>query len=239
MNKREFLKTGLLGAIGLASIPSFAGNKNSLFSRTKEFQLPDLPYAYDALEPYIDKETMMIHHTKHHAGYTAKFNAALHEAGLSPNSAIEILKEASKYNSAIVNNGGGYLNHKMFWKFMSPDGGGTANGNIAVLIDRDFGSFEKFKNEFGHAAKKLFGSGWAWLIIQDNTLKVVTTANQDNPFMDTLPKEQQGFPLLNIDVWEHAYYLKYQNRRAEYVDAFWNLVNWDKVNARLKRYDEN
>ena len=236
MNKREFLKTGLIGAIGLVSIPVHARNKNLFSSGMKEFQLPELPYAYDALEPYIDKETMVLHHDKHHAGYTAKFNSAIQKAGITPNSAVEILKEASKYDAEIINNGGGYLNHKMYWKFMSPEGGGDPTGDIATIIDRDFGSFEKFKERLGTAAKTHFGSGWAWLIIQDNTLKVTTTSNQDSPFMDTLPKDQQGFPLLNIDVWEHAYYLKYQNRRAEYVDAFWNVINWDKVNARLKKY---
>ncbi len=237
MNKREFLKTGLIGAIGFGSIPLHARNKNIFSTGEKEFHLPELPYAYDALEPFIDKETMMVHHNKHHAGYTAKFNAAIREAGLSPNSAVEIMKQASKYNAAVVNNGGGYLNHRMFWKYLSPDGGGPPSGEIAALIDRDFGSFENFREQFSASAKKQFGSGWGWLIIQNNTLKITTTSNQDCPFMDTLPKDQQGFPLLNIDVWEHAYYLKYQNRRAEYVDAFWNIVNWDRVNARLQKYD--
>ena len=237
MNKREFLKTGLIGTIGLAGIPSYA-RKKIFLSPAKEFKLPELPYKYDALEPYIDKETMMLHHQKHHAGYTAKFNAALQNAGLTPNTAIDILKEASKYNAGIINNGGGYLNHKMFWKFLSPDGGGIPDGDIAALIVRDFGSYDTFKEKFGQAAKTLFGSGWAWLIIQDNKLKITTTSNQDTPFMDTLPKDQQGFPLLNIDVWEHAYYLKYQNRRAEYVDAFWNIVNWERVNLRYKKYKE-
>jgi Fe-Mn family superoxide dismutase len=238
MNKREFLKKGLIGAIGFASVPLHARTRNLLSAGQKEFILPELPYAYDALEPYIDKETMMVHHKKHHAGYTAKFNAAIQKAGLTPKTAVEVIKQASKYNAAIVNNAGGYLNHKMYWKFMSPEGGGAPSGDIASIIDRDFGSFEKFKEQFGKAAKTHFGSGWAWLSIQDNKLKITTTSNQDNPFMDTLPINQQGFPLLNIDVWEHAYYLKYQNRRAEYVDAFWNVVNWNKVNMRLKRYGE-
>jgi len=230
------MKTGLMGVVGLVSVPGLARTKHLLSSETKEFQLPELPYAYDALEPYIDKETMILHHDKHHAGYTSKFNAALKEADLAPNSAVDIMKKASKYNSAILNNGGGYLNHKMFWKFMSPDGGGSPEGEIGSLINRDFGSFDKFREQFGQAAKTHFGSGWAWLIIQDNKLKVTTTANQDNPFMDTLPDNEQGFPLLNIDVWEHAYYLKYQNRRADYVDAFWNIINWKTVNKRLNKY---
>lgn len=235
MNKREFLKTGLIGAIGLTSI-SFRTNTGFLSVKRKEFQIPELPYSYEALEPYIDKQTMMLHHTKHHAGYAARFNEALKKEGLSPNSAVDILREASKYNSAIKNNGGGFLNHKMFWKFLSPNGGGKPVGNISSLIERDFGSFAEFKEVFGTAAKKHFGSGWAWLIIQDNKLKVTSTSNQDTPIMDSLPKNEQGFPLLNLDVWEHAYYLKYQSRRGEYVDAFWNIVNWERVNERLKKY---
>jgi Fe-Mn family superoxide dismutase len=236
MNKRDFLKTGFVGALGLISIPSLAKGRNLLFSKQKEFILPELPYAYDALEPYIDSETMMVHHDKHHAGYTAKLNAALKNyTGPPPANVKEILTNASQYNDAIVNNGGGFLNHKLYWKFMSPEGGGTPNGPVAKAIQRNFGSFDNFREEFNTAAVKLFGSGWAWLIIQDGKLKITTTANQDNPFMDTLPEDQRGFPLLNIDVWEHAYYLKYQNRRAEYVNAFWNVVNWEFVN---KRYDK-
>ena len=235
MNKRAFLKTGLIGSLGLMSIPAFGRTRTSLFSETKEFLLPDLPYAYDALEPYIDKETMELHHAKHHAAYTAKFNEALKAAGITADSARSILKDASKYNEAIVNNGGGYMNHKMFWKCLSPTGGGAPTDTVAHLIDRDFGSFESFRNEFSTAAKTLFGSGWAWLILQNGVLKIVTTANQDNPIMDKLPDEKKGSPLLCLDVWEHAYYLKYQNRRAEYVDTFWNIVNWSTVNNKLEK----
>ncbi len=223
----------MIGAIGLVTVPSLARRKNILLSGQKEFLLPELPYAYDALEPYIDKETMMVHHSKHHAGYTAKFNAALRALPITPNTVREILANASNYSAAIVNNGGGYLNHKMYWKFMSPKGGGDPSGPVADAIKRDFGSFENFKEQFSAAAKTHFGSGWAWLIWQKGNLKITTTSNQDNPFMDTLPEDQRGFPLLNIDVWEHAYYLKYQNRRGDYVDAFWNIVNWEFVNKRL------
>ncbi len=235
MNKRDFLKTGIAGAIGLISVPALARSKNLFYSGKKEFLLPELPYAYDALEPYIDKETLMIHYSKHHAGYTAKFNAALKDLTTVPSTVREILSKASEYNAAIINNGGGYFNHKLYWKFMSPDGGGVPKGPVADAIQKDFGTFENFQEQFSTAAKKHFGSGWAWLIFQNGKLKVTITANQDNPFMDTLPEEQQGFPLLNIDVWEHAYYLKYQNRRAEYVNAFWNVVNWEFVNKRYAR----
>ncbi len=239
MNKREFLKTSLIGSLGLMSIPALGRNKINLFKIPKEFKLPELPYAYDALEPYIDKETMEIHYTKHHAGYTDKFNAALHEAGIDAENVRSILQEASKYNAAIVNNGGGFFNHRLYWKCLSPNGGGAPTGNAASLINRDFGSFEKFREEFSSAAKTLFGSGWTWLINQNGILKIVTTSNQDNPFMDTLPSEQQGFPVLCLDVWEHAYYLKYQNRRADYVEAFWNIVNWETVNNKLKKSTES
>ena len=238
MNKREFIKTGIVGSLGLMSMPAFGTNKFSILKGPKVFKQPVLPYAYDALEPYIDKETMEIHYTKHHASYTAKFNEALKEAGVKAENARSIFKEASKYNAAILNNGGGFYNHKLFWKCLSPDSGGTPSGKIADAINRDFDSFEKFKEEFSTAAKTLFGSGWTWLINQNGTLKVVSTVNQENPFMDILPPEKRGFPLLCLDVWEHAYYLKYQNRRAEYVDAFWNIVNWETVNKKLEKSAE-
>ena len=239
MNKREFLKTGLIGALGIASIPAFGKSRNRLFKVPKEFKLPKLPYAFNALEPYIDKETMEIHYSKHHAEYTEKFNAALRDAGIDAENARSILMKASKYNAAIVNNGGGFFNHRLFWKFLSPDGGGKPTGNIALLIDRDFGSFDKFRETFSQSAKKLVGSGWTWLINQNGNLKIVTTTNQDNPFMDTLPPEKRGFPLLCLDVWEHAYSLKYPNHRAHYIDAFWNVVNWKTVNNKLKKSIES
>ena len=234
MNKREFLKTGLIGALGIASIPAFGKSRNLLFKVPKEFKLPKLPYSYDALEPFFDKKTMEIHYSRHHAGYTEKFNAALNNAGIVAENARSILMEASKYDDAIVNNGGGFFNHRLFWKCLSPNGGGEPTGDIASLIDRDFGSFGKFREEFSVAAKSIFGSGWVWLINQNGTLKIITTANQYNPFMDILPPEKQGFPLLCLDVWEHAYYLKYQNRRADYIEAFWNIVNWETANNKLK-----
>jgi Fe-Mn family superoxide dismutase len=236
MDKRKFLKTSMAGLGGLISYPLYANRKSAHSikgSRSGEFKLPDLPYPYDALEPYIDTKTLTIHHSKHHAAYTAKFNAAVSEAGITGKNAREILKEVSKYPVSVRNNGGGYLNHKIYWKVMSPNGGGEPQGELLDSINRDFGTFDSFKNEFSDAAKKLFGSGWTWLIVSDGKLKVTSTPNQDNPIMDIA--EVRGFPILCIDVWEHAYYLKYQNRRAEYVDAFWNVINWDMVSEKFKK----
>jgi Fe-Mn family superoxide dismutase len=235
MNKRDFIKIGVTGTLGLLSAPLLAGKRGNLLSQTNEFQLPDLPYPYDALEPYIGKETMLIHHTKHHAAYTAKLNDALKAAGVSVAKARDLLVEASKYNSAILNNAGGYINHRMFWKCLSPSGGGIPTGKIATLIDRDFGSFEDFKTQFSNKATTLFGSGWTWLVSDNRKLKIVNTENQDNPLMDILPAEQRGFPLLCLDVWEHAYYLNYENRRPEYVSGFWNIVNWETPNNKLEK----
>ncbi len=197
------------------------------------FELPKLDYSYNALEPYIDAQTMEIHHTKHHGAYTTNLNNALSSIGNAPTSIEEILREISKYPIAIRNNGGGYYNHNLFWKVMKPNGGGLPTGDIADAINRYFGSFDKFKEIFSNAAATRFGSGWAWLIVKnDGTLAVTSTPNQDNPLMDIA--EEKGKPILGIDVWEHAYYLKYQNRRPEYIAAFWNVINWDEVNRLLK-----
>jgi Fe-Mn family superoxide dismutase len=236
MDKRSFIKTSITGIGGLVTYPLFARGRISYLgkgNKQKEFKLPELPYSYDDLEPYIDAKTMMVHHSRHHAAYTKKFNAAVKEAGITGKNAREILKEVSKYPVAVRNNGGGYLNHKLFWKFMSPKGGGKPEGELLDAIKRDFGTFEDFKKEFSTTAKQVFGSGWAWLIVSDGKLKVTTTPNQDNPIMDIA--EIKGFPVLCIDVWEHAYYLKYQNRRADYIDAFWNVVNWDMVSTKFKK----
>ena len=198
------------------------------------FQLPDLPYANDALAPHIDARTMEIHHDKHHAGYTSKLNAALEGSGHENDKIEDILKNVSKHGTAVRNNGGGFYNHSLFWKVMSPDGGGQPGErtNLAKAIDRDFGSFDKFKEEFSNAAKTQFGSGWAWLAVDENDKLFVTgTPNQDNPLMDVV--EQNGTPILGLDVWEHAYYLNYQNRRPDYVGAFFNVINWDEVNKRF------
>ncbi len=191
------------------------------------FELPSLPYAYDALEPHFDAQTMEIHHSKHHGGYVTKLNAAL-EGSAHANAAIEdIMKTAGAQGAGVRNNGGGHYNHSLFWSILSPNGGGAPSGDLAAAIDRDFGSLDKLKEEFNQAAATRFGSGWAWLIVADGKLHVTSTPNQDNPLMDVA--EVKGTPIMGLDVWEHAYYLKYQNRRPDYINAFWNVVNWDKV----------
>jgi superoxide dismutase, Fe-Mn family len=197
------------------------------------FTLPDLPYAYDALEPHIDAQTMEIHHTKHHQAYTDKLNAALEgHSELAAKSAEEIMADVGNVpetiRAAVRNNGGGYVNHTLFWTVMSPDGGGEVSGDVATAVDRAFGSFKDFKEQFSEAAATRFGSGWAWLIVDDGDLAIVSTANQDSPLTEGKT------PILGLDVWEHAYYLKYQNRRPEYVAAFWNIINWKEVERRFK-----
>jgi len=197
------------------------------------FELPDLPYDFDALEPYIDARTMEIHHDKHHAGYTRKLNAALEgHADQQGMSAEEILRSIDSVpesiRTAVRNNGGGYVNHALFWTIMSPDGGGEPSGDLASAIDGAFGSFQGFRGEFSDAASGRFGSGWAWLVVDGGgDLAVYSTANQDSPFM------QGHTPILGLDVWEHAYYLHYQNRRGDYVDNWWNVVDWDRVARNL------
>ncbi len=196
------------------------------------FELPKLNYGYDALEPYIDARTMEIHYTKHHGGYTTKLNDAVKGTSLEGKSIEEIFSNISKAPLAVRNNGGGYYNHKLFWTVMSPNGGGKPKGDLADAIDKNFGSFDAFKQKFSTAAATRFGSGWAWLIKKgDGSLDVVSTPNQDNTLMDVA--EVKGTPVLGLDVWEHAYYLKYQNKRPEYIDAFWNVVNWDEVSKRF------
>lgn len=198
------------------------------------FTLPDLPYAYDALEPHIDKTTMEIHHDKHHGGYVNKLNAAIAGTELENKSLEDILAEVSKHPAAVRNNAGGHWNHSFFWPELGPDGGGEPSGKLADAINETWGSFDKFKEEFGKAAAGRFGSGWAWLGVKnDGKLCICSTPNQDNPLMDVA--ECPCTPLLGIDVWEHAYYLKYQNRRPDYINAFWNLVRWDEVG---KRYEQ-
>ncbi|MEX0987294.1 MAG: superoxide dismutase [Bacteroidales bacterium] len=192
------------------------------------FKQKDLPYSFDALEPYIDKQTMELHFGKHHAGYTSKFNAALADEEVATKDIYEIFANVSMYSSNIRNNGGGYFNHALFWDFMSPDGGGLPEGELLAAIEEDFGSFKVFQELFSGAAASQFGSGWAWLIVdEEGSLKITSTANQDNPLMDVA--EVKGTPILNLDVWEHAYYLNYQNKRPEYIKNFWNVVNWKTV----------
>ena len=192
------------------------------------FELPKLPYAYDALEPHIDARTMEIHHTKHHNGYTTKLNAAIDGTDLDGKGIEDILSNLDMSNAAVRNNGGGFFNHSLFWEVMSPNGGGTPSGELASAIDEAFGSFDAFKEKFSAAAATQFGSGWAWLCVnKGGKLEVCSTPNQDNPIMPGVTCE--GQPILGLDVWEHAYYLNYQNKRPEYIDAFFNVINWDKV----------
>lgn len=198
------------------------------------FEQPKLPYAYDALKPNIDEETMKVHYGKHHAGYTKKLNNAVEGTDLDGKSIDDILKNLDMSKTAVRNNGGGFYNHNLFWEVMSPDGGGKPSGDLASAIDDAYGSFDKFKEEFSSAAAGQFGSGWAWLCVHNGgKVEICSTPNQDNPLMpDT---GCGGHPILGLDVWEHAYYLKYQNKRPEYIDAFFNVINWNKV---AEKYNE-
>jgi Fe-Mn family superoxide dismutase len=199
------------------------------------FQLPKLPYAYDALEPHIDARTMEIHHSKHHNGYTTNLNNAIAGTKLESHSILDILKNLDMSNMAVRNNGGGFYNHDLFWKVMSPNGGGEPTGELAAAINGEFGSFEGFKEAFSKAAATRFGSGWAWLCVhKGGKVKVCSTPNQDNPIMPETGCG--GFPILGLDVWEHAYYLNYQNRRPDYISEFFSIINWDEVS---KRFAEN
>ncbi|MBT4647877.1 superoxide dismutase [archaeon] len=199
-------------------------------------ELPKLKYEYNALEPHIDAKTMEIHHSKHHAGYTNKYNAAVQGTDLEGKEVEEVIKALNSVpvdkKTAIRNNGGGFVNHKLFWSVLSPNGGGEPTGELLEAINSAFGSFDEFKEKFSIAAKTRFGSGWAWLCVKsDGSLCVCSTANQDNPMMDIA--DCPGTPILGLDVWEHAYYLNYQNRRPDYVAAFWNIVNWEEVARRF------
>ena len=199
------------------------------------FKLPALPYAYNALEPHIDAKTMEIHHGKHHQGYTTKLNAAIEGTAAENQSIEEILQGLDMSSGAVRNNGGGYYNHCLFWEVLSPNGGGLPSDDLAQVIVKDFGSFEDFKSAFSNAAATQFGSGWAWLCVQSGgKLEVCATPNQDNPLMPEVGCG--GTPILGIDVWEHAYYLNYQNRRPDYITAFFNVINWDEV---AKRFETN
>jgi len=196
------------------------------------FELPTLPYAYDALEPNIDARTMEIHHGKHHAGYTNNLNGAVAGTPNEGKSIEAILADLDMNNKAVRNNGGGFYNHRLFWEVMSPNGGGMPSGELAAAIDEAFGGFDAFKEAFSTAAKTQFGSGWAWLCVhKGGKVDVCSTPNQDNPLMPGVACG--GTPILGLDVWEHAYYLNYQNRRPDYVNAFFNVINWDEVSARF------
>lgn len=196
------------------------------------FELKDLPYSFDALEPYIDAKTMEIHHDKHHGTYTSNLNAALQGTSLEGKSIEDVLKNISTQPVAVRNNGGGFYNHNFFWEIMAPGGANQPQGDLLKSIDAAFGSYQGFKDAFTKAALTRFGSGWAWLIKQGESLVISSTPNQDNPLMDVA--EVKGTPILGVDVWEHAYYLKYQNRRPDYVEAFFNVINWDEVTKRFK-----
>ena len=198
------------------------------------FKFNDLPYDFNALEPYIDARTMEIHYTKHHKAYYEKFMAAVEGTPLADMNIIDIFKDIENQSAAVRNNGGGYFNHDLFWNVMNSSGGGLPTGKLAEAIDKAFGSFDSFKETFNNAAATRFGSGWAWLCTDDaGKLEVCSTANQDNPLMKGIGCGNT--PILGLDVWEHAYYLKYQNRRPEYIDAFWNVVNWDQVTNNFEK----
>lgn len=198
------------------------------------FELPKLPYDFNALEPHIDAKTMEIHHGKHHNAYVTNLNNALAGTDAENLPVEEICRNISKYSVAVRNNGGGHYNHSLFWTILGPGKGGTPSGALADAINKAFGSFDEFKTQFAQAAATRFGSGWAWLCVKDDkSLAICSTANQDNPLMDI--SECKGTPVLGLDVWEHAYYLHYQNRRPDYIGAFWNVINWDEV---ARRYSE-
>ena len=245
MERRNFLKNLGLGIAGtLAGSEALALNENKLITSTMEtitlakeaiasLEFPALPYAYDALEPYIDAKTMEVHYDKHHRAYYNNYLAAVKGTAHEKTQIEKVFAEVSKTSDAIRNNGGGYYNHIIFWDNLAKGKSGPSK-ELAEALNKEFGSFDKFKELFGNAAKTRFGSGWAWLVLsKDRKLAIGSTANQDNPIMDV--PGVKGTPLLALDVWEHAYYLKYQNRRPEYVEAFWNVVNWDEVN---RRYNE-
>ncbi|MBN8857121.1 MAG: superoxide dismutase [Sphingobacteriales bacterium] len=197
------------------------------------FTLPALPYAYDALEPHIDTLTMQIHHDKHHQAYVDNLNKAIAGTPNENKSLEELVKAAGSISPAVRNNGGGHWNHTFFWESLSKNGGGAPSGKLADAINSAFGSFDEFKTKFNAAGATRFGSGWAWLIVKDGKLEITSTPNQDNPLMDVA--EAKGTPLLGVDVWEHAYYLKYQNKRPDYLAAIWNLIDWKKVGERFEK----
>lgn len=237
-SRRSFLQKSLLAGIGISVLGKNMLNaevKNDLVNFTGitgGYSLPELPYPYDSLEPHIDRMTMEIHHDKHHQAYVTNLNKALDTVKDLPVPLEEIMKSVSKFPAAIRNNAGGHYNHSLFWTLMrpayAPNASSVATGKLADAINTKFGSFEKFKEQFSTAGKDRFGSGWAWLIVgADKNLAICSTPNQDNPLMDLA--ETKGTPILCLDVWEHAYYLKYQNKRADYMNAFWNVVNWEKA----------
>lgn len=237
MERRKFLNA--LGIISVAPlINNYAAvniftktNKNERSISMSKFELAPLPYEYDALEPFIDKATMEIHHGKHHNAYVTNLNNAIAGTEYEGKTLEEILANVSKISPAVRNNGGGHYNHNLFWNLMKKGGGGTPSGELADTINSTFGSFDEFKKLFATAGVTRFGSGWAWLVVSNGKLVVSSSPNQDNPLMDVA--EVKGTPILCLDVWEHAYYLKYQNRRPDYIENWWNVVNWDEVAKRF------
>jgi len=202
-------------------------------TKVKDLKFPELPYSYNALEPHFDAMTMEIHYTKHHKAYYDRLLAAVKDTELADMSFGDLLKNISKYPAGVRNNGGGHYNHSLFWKILSTNGGGAPTGDLAAAIDKHFGSFDAMKQKFNDAAATRFGSGWAWLSVKpDKSLAICSSPNQDNPLMDVA--DCRGLPILGLDVWEHAYYLKYQNKRPDYINAFWNLVNWQEVSKNYK-----
>ncbi len=235
-NRRDFIKKGaLLTALGLVATKFSPAETEQAINNLPagEYTLPDLGFKFDALEPYIDAQTMQIHHDRHHKAYVDNLNKAFASlANEKEFPALEaLMAKISTYPASIRNNGGGHYNHTLFWQLIKPGGGQTPTGKIAEAINSSFGNIETFKKQFTDAALTRFGSGWAWLIKQNDKLVIGSTPNQDNPLMDV--SDLKGIPLLAIDVWEHAYYLKYQNKRADYVSAWWNVINWDEVSKRL------
>jgi superoxide dismutase, Fe-Mn family len=238
MTRRQAIKTTALASAALATLPAAIAQTNSSMPTAPSgaFTLPPLPYAYDALEPHIDAETMHIHHDKHHAAYVANLNKAVANLPQTISFSVEILlKELpslpENIRTAVRNNGGGHYNHSLFWLMMKPNGGGEPTGELAKAMDADFGGFDAFKEKFTKAAVTQFGSGWAWLVLDGGKLKIEDAPNQDSPISQDKPV------LLGLDVWEHAYYLKNQNRRADYITAWWNVVNWDFVSERYAKFN--
>lgn len=230
-NKEEMTEVQVPSATAKDSIPA-KGDPKSVVANQGAFQMKGLNYGYNDLEPYMDGQTVETHYGKHHLGYCNKLNDAVKGTPLETMSIEEILKGMDLKNSALRNNAGGYYNHNIFWEILGPKAGGRPTGKVAELINKDFGNFDQFKTQFSDAAKGVFGSGWVWLVYQnDGTLKITTSINQDNPLMPNA--EVKGYPLMNIDVWEHAYYLKYKNERPKYIENFWQLVDWSKVEYRL------
>ncbi len=236
MTRRQAIKTTALASAALATLPGAIAQTNSPTPTAPSgpFTLPPLPYAYDALEPHIDAETMRIHHDKHHAAYIANLNKAIASSpDLGQKTVDVLLKDLNaipeNIRTAVRNNGGGHYNHSLFWQMMKPGGGGEPTGGLAKAIDASFGSFSAFKDKFAEASTKVFGSGWTWLVADGDNLKIESTPNQDTPL------STGQIPLLGLDIWEHAYYLKHQNKRADYIAAWWNVVNWDFVSERYAK----